>query len=101
MLLPSLNEGMPLAIVEAMICGRPVITTDVGGNTEWIMDGVEGFIAGGANIAAIEDAMERAWQRINDWEAMGMAAHQRAIGLHDPRPGFTLLQLILQHGRRS
>jgi glycosyltransferase involved in cell wall biosynthesis len=101
MLLPSLNEGMPLAIVEAMICGRPVITTDVGGNTEWIRDGVEGFIAGGANIAAIEDALERAWQSISEWEKMGQAAHQRAIALHDPRPGSTLLQLILQHGRRS
>ena len=101
MLLPSLNEGMPLAIVEAMICGRPVITTDVGGNTEWIRDGREGFIAGGANISAIDDAMERAWQRINEWEKIGNAAHIRAMELYDPMPGSTLLQIILQHGRRS
>jgi len=101
MLLPSLNEGMPLAIVEAMICGRPVITTDVGGNTEWIRDGKEGFIAGGANIFAIDDAMERAWQRIGEWEKIGNAAHIRAMELYDPMPGSTLLQIILQHGRRS
>ncbi len=101
MLLPSLNEGMPLAVVEAMLCGRPVITTDVGGNTEWIRDGQEGFIAGGANIAAIDDAMERAWQNIEHWEKIGLAAHRRAMDLHDPVPGSTLLQLILQHGRRS
>ena len=101
MLLPSLNEGMPLAVVEAMICGRPVITTDVGGNTEWIREGHEGFIAGGANIAAIDNAMERAWQSIDDWEKIGLSAHRRAIELHDPKPGSTLLHLILQHGRRS
>ena len=101
MLLPSLNEGMPLAVVEAMICGRPVITTDVGGNTEWIRDGREGFIAAGANIAAIDEAMERAWTRFDEWEKIGLAAHFRAMELHDPMPGSTFLQLILQHGRRS
>ena len=101
MLLPSLNEGMPLAVVEAMICGRPVITTDVGGNTEWIREGREGFIAGGANIAAIDEAMERAWQSMDDWDKIGLSAHRRAMELHDPKPGSTLLHLILQHGRRS
>jgi L-malate glycosyltransferase len=101
LLLPSLNEGMPLAIVEAMICGRPVITTDVGGNTEWINDGVEGFIASGANIAAIENAMERAWNRLEEWEQIGLAAHHRALQYHDKNPGKTFLQLILKHGRCS
>ena len=101
LLLPSLNEGMPLAIVEAMICGRPVITTDVGGNAEWIRDGEEGFIAAGANINAVENAMEHAWQRKEDWGQIGLAAHHRAILLYDPKPGTTFLQLILKHGRRS
>jgi glycosyltransferase involved in cell wall biosynthesis len=100
LLLPSLHEGMPLAVVEAMFCGRPVVTTDVGGNTEWIREGKEGFIAGGANLQAIDDALERAWKQRQDWERIGKAAHDRALALHDPKPGKTLFNLILKHGRR-
>ncbi|MDF1712088.1 MAG: glycosyltransferase family 4 protein, partial [Akkermansiaceae bacterium] len=45
LLLPSRGEGTPLVAVEAMMCGRPVIATDVGGNAEIIEDGVTGFFA--------------------------------------------------------
>lgn len=99
LLLPSLNEGTPLALVEAMLCARPVITTDVGGNTEWVRDGEDGFIAAGANIQALDDAMERAWQSRSSWEDMGKRAYQRAKTLHEPAPGKRFLELILQHGQ--
>ena len=45
LVLPSRFEGLPLAIVEAMLCGRPVIVTDVAGNAELVEDGVTGFVA--------------------------------------------------------
>lgn len=101
LVMPSLNEGMPLSVVEAMVCGRPVVTTDVGGNTEWITDGVEGFIAGGANTRALDAALEAAWQCRGEWTSIGKKAHERALALHDPDAGGTLLRLILEHGRRS
>jgi glycosyltransferase involved in cell wall biosynthesis len=101
LVMPSLNEGMPLSVVEAMLCGRPVVTTDVGGNTEWITDGVEGFIADGANTRAVDAALEAAWQRRDEWSAIGLKAHGRALALHDPNAGETLLRLILEHGRRT
>ena len=99
LLLPSLNEGTPLALVEAMLCARPVITTDVGGNTEWIRDGVDGFIAGGANIQALDEALERAWQQRAALSAIGLSAFERAKSLHEPVPGKRFLELILQHGQ--
>jgi glycosyltransferase involved in cell wall biosynthesis len=40
LVLPSRFEGMPLVIVEAMLCGRPCIATDVGGSRELIRDGI-------------------------------------------------------------
>ena len=43
LVLPSMNEGMPVVVVEAMLCGRPCIVTDVGGNRELVRDGLAVF----------------------------------------------------------
>ena len=87
-------EGMPLAVVEAMICGRVAIVTDVGGNTEWISHGITGFVANKADISSIEKSMDEAFEQQNQWKNIGKAAHERAIQLYDPHPGKTLLHLI-------
>lgn len=42
--LPSLQEGLPLALLEAMSCGRPVVATPVGGVMEALKDGHTGFL---------------------------------------------------------
>jgi glycosyltransferase involved in cell wall biosynthesis len=42
--LPSLSEGLSMAILEAMMAGRPVIATRVGGNPEIVLDGETGFL---------------------------------------------------------
>jgi glycosyl transferase family 1 len=43
--MPSRIEGLPLVLIEAMLCGRPVVATDVAG-AEVIEDEVTGFLAG-------------------------------------------------------
>jgi len=42
--LPSLREGLPLALLEAMATGIPVIATSVGSNPEIVTDGINGFL---------------------------------------------------------
>lgn len=42
--LPSYREGVPRSTQEAMAMGRPVITTDVPGCRETVIDGVNGFL---------------------------------------------------------
>ena len=59
---PSRFEGMPLAMVEAMALGRPVIATDVAGHAEWIQNGWNGFLAEAPSLASLDSAMEKAWQ---------------------------------------
>ncbi|WP_158995712.1 glycosyltransferase family 4 protein [Mucilaginibacter sp. L196] len=70
---PSRSEGLPLAIVEAMAAGRPVIASKAGGNAEIIQDGVTGYI-GHANEDDFDEAMEKAWKNRHNWQAMGLAA---------------------------
>ena len=86
LILPSRYEGLPLALVEAMWCGRPAILTDVGGNAELCTDNETGFIAPAATAASVGDAMERAWQHRSEWQQMGQAARARAEALVPRNP---------------
>lgn len=95
LLMPSRQEGMPLAVVEAMVCGRPSVLTDVGGHREWVTEGQQGFISPGATVRSMADAMERAWEKRADWEKMGIAANTAAMERYDPTPGKTILNLLL------
>lgn len=94
LLMPSHMEGMPLALVEAMLCGRTAVVTDVGGNKEWIDDGSYGFIAAAATVASFEAALQRAFAQKDAWQQLGILAHQKAMEIYDPAAGKTLLQLI-------
>ncbi len=96
LLLPSRFEGTPLALVEAMVCGRPSVVTDVGGNREWLEEGKTGFIAEGPTAYSFGKALEKAWQGRSRWEEMGEQAHRVAMRKKDITPGKTLLNIVLQ-----
>jgi glycosyltransferase involved in cell wall biosynthesis len=56
-LLPSREEGMPIAILEAMRAGLPIITTTVGGIPEMIKDGTSGILIEPENPQKIAEAL--------------------------------------------
>jgi len=101
LVLPSRAEGTPLALVEAMLCGRPAVVTDVGGNAEWIEDGKSGFVAGAATAKSFGAALERAWLARTDWEQMGIRARQSALHRFDRSPGKSLLKIVVDAAQRS
>lgn len=74
LLMGSRMEGLPLALVEAMLCQRFAIVPDVGGNAEVIQDNITGFIAKSASVHDIDEAMERAWNRRDEWKLIGETA---------------------------
>ena len=75
---PSRYEGVPITVMEAMMCGRPAIVTDMGRMAELCVDDETGFVAPAATVSSFGHALERAWERRNDWPNMGLAARARA-----------------------
>jgi glycosyltransferase involved in cell wall biosynthesis len=55
LVLASLHEGSPNAVMEAMAAGVPVVATAVGGTKELIIDGETGYLAPPADSAALAD----------------------------------------------
>lgn len=55
--LPSYREGVPRSTQEAMAIGRPIITTDVPGCRDTVVDGVNGFLVPKWNVDALVEKM--------------------------------------------
>src|SRR4029450_7098540 len=94
LVLPSRAEGTPLALVEAMLCGRPAVVTDVGGNAEWIAEPETGFVAEAPTAKSFGAALERAWQARDHWQKLGMQAHNKASQKFDSSSGRSLLNVV-------
>ncbi len=58
---PSLWEGLPTAILEAIVAGVPVLATDIAGNRELIQDGKTGWLAQPADAHALARAIIHAY----------------------------------------
>jgi len=57
--LPSYREGMPLALLEAMAAGLPVVATRVGGVPEVLRDNVDGFLIDPGDAVGLTDRIRR------------------------------------------
>jgi glycosyltransferase involved in cell wall biosynthesis len=95
LLLPSRMEGNALSLIEAMMCGRLPITTNVGRAAELIDDNQSGFIAPAATAELVDEVLERAWQRRNDWQRMGQLAGRAIRDRHSLVPAEDFADRIL------
>lgn len=75
--LPTLIEGMPLVVLEAMACGLPVIVT-ANGPADIVRDGIDGFVIPERDADAISDRLDRLYRDPDMRREMGQRAAQRA-----------------------
>lgn len=94
LVLPSRREGCALALLEALACGRPVLTTETGGARDWIEPGVNGWICAVGDAAALAATLARALEEFPRWPAAGAAARRIFETRHPTAPEAQLLALI-------
>ena len=75
--LPSVSEGMPITILEAMAAAKPIVATDVGGVGEMIEDQEGGMLVPARTPSALADALIALAGDAERRERMGRAARQR------------------------
>ena len=88
--LASLHEGFPIAVMEAMAMGVPVVATSVGGVPDAVVDGVNGLIVTPGRPAELADALVR---MCSDHALRARcAAHTAAGAAYDIRAAVTVMQ---------
>lgn len=92
--LAARGEGGPMVISEGMMCGRFAVATRCGMIPDLIEDGIDGFLCEGPTAFSFSKAMERAWQRREDWGVIGHAAFDRMRQWNPPDPSKQLLGII-------
>ena len=97
LLMPSLAEGTPYAMIESMACGRPAMGTPVGGIPELITDGENGWLARTIDVSDIAAALEQTWEDREQWANMGkLAAARIAEEFNENRTHNDLMKAIAE-----
>ena len=71
---PSLQEGLPVAVMEAMACGLPIVCSRIRGNTDLIDEGLGGYLVEATDTAGFTQALT---QCIHTSSTTDMAAYNR------------------------
>jgi colanic acid/amylovoran biosynthesis glycosyltransferase len=84
LILPSFSEGLPIVLIEAMVLGRPVISTYIAGIPELVIDGKTGWLVPAGSeedlLGAIRKCLDTPKETL---KAMGDLGRVRALERHD------------------
>lgn len=97
LIMPSLAENLPVAMMEAMAMGRPVLGTYIAGVPELVESGVTGRLvpAGNAELsaAAIEEILHSPTEKLTE---MGRAGVKKVRRMHDARIEATKMRALFE-----
>lgn len=92
------GEAAPVAVMEAMACGRPVVSSIIGGTPDMISDGVDGLLVDQEDVDAIAAALFHLMDNPEAAEQMGRAARATAEQFFDYKKSANkLLEAIQTH----
>jgi glycosyltransferase involved in cell wall biosynthesis len=83
--LPSLEDNCPMAVLEAMAAGVPVVAARVGGLPDLLAEGETGFFCDPLQAASMRDAIEKALLNPAETRRLALHAKQRARERFHPR----------------
>ncbi|MBW4550840.1 MAG: glycosyltransferase family 4 protein [Aphanocapsa sp. GSE-SYN-MK-11-07L] len=94
--LASLNEGVPVAVMEAMAMELPVVVTQVGGNAELIDQGVDGLMVAPKDPESLANTIEKVLKESNLAIALSQAARRKIIAKFSHKRSAEVIALNLR-----
>jgi glycosyltransferase involved in cell wall biosynthesis len=79
--LPSMTEGLPVSLLEAMACGLPVVATSVGGSRQLVEDGVSGGLVAPGDAQALSEKLLAAADPPRG-ESWGQRARRQVVAMY-------------------
>ncbi len=95
LLMPSLAEGTPFAMIEAMACARPALGTPIGGIPELIIENRTGWLARTTDVSDIAASLEKVWQERARWREFGRNAQRHVEENYNEETSFAELADVL------
>lgn len=74
----SHSDGSSVSLMEALACGKPVVVSDIPGNSEWVTPYQQGWLFPDGNVDALADCILEAVTDPRRLEVMGVAARRLA-----------------------
>jgi glycosyltransferase involved in cell wall biosynthesis len=93
---PSYDEGLPRAVLEAMAMRVPVVASSVGGTPEVVDDGINGLLVPSGDAEALAEAMSRLVDEPDLCRRLGAAGRQRVQAEFEARANLRRIAAI--HG---
>jgi len=81
--LASYHEGLPRTVLEAMAIGRPILTTNVPGCRETVVDGENGFLVEKQNVEQLVEKIIWFIGNQDHWQAMADKSREMAVSRFD------------------
>ena len=95
LVLPSIcYEGFPMVLVEAMMSGKPVIASRIGGIPEIVDNGITGLLFEPGNADDLAEKINYLWNRPDLCRQMGQAARQKALREYTPAKYYERLMAV-------
>jgi len=96
--LPSLSEGLPLSVLEALALEKPIVATNVGGVPEIMEDGVTGYLVPPRNPDVLSEKIRLLLRHPDIASEMGRAGRKRVEEAFSLKQMIQEYQLVYEHG---